>query len=1178
MALRIEPEAEPIPGYRLISRLGGGGYGDVWKCEAPGGLNKAIKFVFGQLGSSENVMGEDVDDVRAAQELKSLERIKKIRHPFILALDRYEIKDGQLMIVSELADCSLFDRFRECHQQGMKGIPRDELLNYMLETAEALDYMTEKHDLLHLDIKPQNLFLLCNHIKIGDFGLVKDVEGKLANVTGGFTTNYAAPESFEGFVSRFSDQYSLAIVYQELLTGSRPYTGTNIKQILLQHIQGKPKLDPLPASDRPIIERALAKAPSDRWPSSMAMVKSLVCAKSVRSDYDPETMMMAHRQGETNPELVLPHEERISLSHSASVNRNHQRVGIPHPQPSESINKARTANFRELGLLPQHSQAGVLRPVIMIGLGQMGRAVLQTMKQEVLALFGTTEFPLLRLLAIDTDATRPGRVLVEKPHPEDLLVMTLSRPARYVRTRDDLPPVETWLDPELLYRMPRTLITSGIRGLGRLAFIEHYAEFVSRFERELAEVLSDETQAQACKISKSAMRNAEPLVYLVTHLGGGTGSGMFLDCAYAVHSIMKNRQLSAQDVGAIFLTPQQREDNIPDLAEANAVAAIHELFHYQQAGSTFRAQYQSKAEPVVHSSAPFNHCLFLETPLRKENQNPGQSCPAAFTLQRLAMSLSRLFYTSLGQVADPSWLSRSSEAMYQSMGSRVVGSSRHEVIQRASASLCNQMIDHWLKPLNTGLLSEAQSLVNVFIEQERLGSSELLKYLEIAVATVLQQSSEQYARRLLEPLSVPIKVRLPQPSEIENSLKEILSTLGSNKRDDSVSVSVLQPSTKVSRVLREAVDRRVQSAATHLKSSVHQLVDRANRRLGLADEVLRNTVCYFEQRQQHHAQLALQQQEKFAEELSFLKSDLQEYERLRSTAKFLWPKLPAAGERMLVIYHTRYQALMHEQVASIYSSLRSQCNGISQQLRNCRSKLLDVRQMRNLQDDLSSGSNLGASDCKSLLIPHHFTDVSQMSDQVINNIISNQIELIDERLARKLSSSSTPLVELTQSSSDVLNPLRQLILDELSCYLDQTLPTDDLAAMFADYYPDSAQAISTLQDEIHLPVSLTQQTQAYEIDYVMLPQSEQSSKIEAEVRESFPNTMTLQSSQTQEIVIHRAVLGIQLFELSVMNEACLQAYETAKAIDHFTPHARQDIEQWHNPIVHSPTAQLQVQQ
>jgi serine/threonine protein kinase len=44
-----EPDAEPIPGYKLIEPLGSGGFGEVWKCEAPGGILKAIKFVFGNL-------------------------------------------------------------------------------------------------------------------------------------------------------------------------------------------------------------------------------------------------------------------------------------------------------------------------------------------------------------------------------------------------------------------------------------------------------------------------------------------------------------------------------------------------------------------------------------------------------------------------------------------------------------------------------------------------------------------------------------------------------------------------------------------------------------------------------------------------------------------------------------------------------------------------------------------------------------------------------------------------------------------------------------------------------------------------------------------------------------------------------------------------------------------------
>lgn len=264
---------EPLPGYRILEPLGRGGFGEVWLCEAPGGLHKAVKFVPGDRDGSGNHS--------LKQEFEAFQTIKAIRHPFLLTLERVELIDNDLVMVMELADAHLQDRQAECQQLGLPGISRSELLGYLHDAAEALDHISLRYGLQHLDVKPANLFLLSGHVKVGDYGLVARLTaGAGANpvLDRGLTPKYVAPECLRGQIHAASDEYSLALVYFELLTGLFPFPARTAQQMMLAHVSAMPNLAALPPADQPIVAKALAKNPDDRYPSCLAFVQALYAA------------------------------------------------------------------------------------------------------------------------------------------------------------------------------------------------------------------------------------------------------------------------------------------------------------------------------------------------------------------------------------------------------------------------------------------------------------------------------------------------------------------------------------------------------------------------------------------------------------------------------------------------------------------------------------------------------------------------------------------------------------------------------------------------------------------------------------------------------------------------------------------------------------------------------------
>jgi serine/threonine protein kinase len=250
-------------GYRLVERIGTGSFGEVWRAEAPGGFPAAIKIIFRPLDSQE-----------AQRELQSLELIKNLRHPALVATQAFWSVEDRLHIVMELADASLRDRLQECRRAGGQGIPVEELLRYFREAAEGLDYL-HSQKVLHRDVKPENILLVQGHAKLADFGLARMQSQATSTATGVGTPLYMAPEVFRSKVGPRSDQYGLALSYAELRLDRQLVGGVNLMAIMFEHLEKTPDLAPLPPAEQEVLRKALSKDPEQRYPTCLAWYQDL---------------------------------------------------------------------------------------------------------------------------------------------------------------------------------------------------------------------------------------------------------------------------------------------------------------------------------------------------------------------------------------------------------------------------------------------------------------------------------------------------------------------------------------------------------------------------------------------------------------------------------------------------------------------------------------------------------------------------------------------------------------------------------------------------------------------------------------------------------------------------------------------------------------------------------------
>jgi len=269
--------------YEILEPLGQGGMGAVFRARRRLlGDEVAIKIVRSDLGGDPAARERFMRESRAAAQL---------RHPNIVSILDFNLDPhGRPFLVMELLNG------RSLHDEiGVRGaLPIDEVRAIVGPLCGALQ-LAHDHGILHRDLKPANIVAhdfgggVRVH-KLVDFGLVRDVASDATRLTGSQnfvgTFMYAAPEQLRGTeADARADQYSLAVVVYELLTGRPPIEESDSAK-LVTAVLTKPAPPPtsrregLPKWVDVVLGRALAKAPADRYPSIAAFGQALQSAGS----------------------------------------------------------------------------------------------------------------------------------------------------------------------------------------------------------------------------------------------------------------------------------------------------------------------------------------------------------------------------------------------------------------------------------------------------------------------------------------------------------------------------------------------------------------------------------------------------------------------------------------------------------------------------------------------------------------------------------------------------------------------------------------------------------------------------------------------------------------------------------------------------------------------------------
>jgi serine/threonine-protein kinase len=272
--------------YKIVRELGRGAMGVVYLATDPTiGRSVAIKTI--RLGEVTNAEERARLRERLFREARSA---GVLSHPGIVTIYDMEAQDDVAYIAMEYVNGPTLDQLISGQP-----LPADRMFSILGQAAVALDYAHQK-GIVHRDIKPANIMVTEDGLsKITDFGIAKISTNDQFTMTGAIvgTPHYMAPEQVQGLaVDGRADQFSLAVITFEMLTGEKPFTGEQLTTVVYKIVAEEPVLahrlnSTLNQQITNVLRRALAKKPDARYPNCEKFVDALEAACAAAKGWKP---------------------------------------------------------------------------------------------------------------------------------------------------------------------------------------------------------------------------------------------------------------------------------------------------------------------------------------------------------------------------------------------------------------------------------------------------------------------------------------------------------------------------------------------------------------------------------------------------------------------------------------------------------------------------------------------------------------------------------------------------------------------------------------------------------------------------------------------------------------------------------------------------------------------------